>query len=79
MVGFGKLSQIFSGSSDADVMMWAWRGGGEVFEDYVGWGFTAMGGGSAVTTVNRRKLVDNEVVTNLMIIAKGSVERGKYP
>ena len=60
-------------------MMWAWRGGGEVFEDYVGWGFTAMCGGSAVTTVNRQLKVDNEVVTNLMVIAKGSVERGKYP
>ena len=79
MVGFGKLSRIFSGSSDADAMMWAWRGGGEVFEDYVGWGFTAMCGGSAVTTVNRQLKGDSEVVTNLMVIAKGSVERGKYP
>ena len=26
----------FSGSIDADAMMWAWHGGGEVFEDYVG-------------------------------------------
>ena len=79
MVGFGKLSRIFSGSSDTDAMMWAWRGGGEVFEDYVGWGFTAMSGGSEVTTVNRQLKVDNEVVTNLMVIAKGSEERGKYP
>ena len=78
MVGFGKLYRIFSGSSDSDAMMWAWQGGGEVFEDYFGWDFTAMIGGSAVTTVNRRKLVDNEVVTRLMVIAKGSVERGKY-
>ena len=78
MVGFGKLSRIFSGSRDADAMMWAWRGGGEVFGDYVGWDFTAMSGGSAVTTVNRHKLVDNEVVTSLMVIATGSVERGKY-
>ena len=78
MVGFGKLSRIFSGSSDADAMMWAWQGGGEVFEDYVGWKFTAMSGGSAVTTANRRKLVDSEVVTSLMVIAKGSVKRGKY-
>ena len=53
MVGFGKLSLIFSGSSDAYAMMWAWRGGGEFFGVYVGWYFTAMGGGIAVTTVNR--------------------------
>ena len=51
---------------------------GRFFGDYVGWDFTAMSGGSAVTTVNRRKLVDNEVVTRLMVIATGSVERGKY-
>ena len=38
-----------------------------------------MSGGSAVTTVNRRKLVDNKVVTSLTVIATGSVERGKYP
>ena len=78
MVGFGKLSRIFSGSSDADAMMWAWRGGGEFFGVYVGWDFTAMGGGIAVTTVNRRKLVDSEVVTSLMSIATGLVERGEY-
>ena len=48
-----NLSRIFSGSSDADAMMWAWRGGGEFFGVYVGWDFTAMGGGIAVTTVNR--------------------------
>ena len=29
-----------------------------------------------VTCVNRRKLVDSEVVTSLMSIATGSVERG---
>ena len=28
--------------------------------------------------VNRRKLVNNKVVTSLMVIATGSVERGKY-
>ena len=28
--------------------------------------------------VNRRKLVDSEVVTSLMSIDKGSVERGEY-
>ena len=78
MVGFGKLSRIFSGSSNADAMMWAWRGGGEFFGVYVGWDFTAMSGGIAVTTVNRHKLADNEVVTSLMDIATGSVERGKY-
>ena len=79
MVGFGKLSRIFSGSSDADAMMWAWQGCGEVFEIYVGRGFTAMCGESAVTTVNRQLKVDNEVVTNLMVIDKESVEEGKYP
>ena len=79
MVGFGKLSRIFSGSSNSDDMMWAWRGGAEVFGDYVGWDFTSMSGGSAVTTVNGRKLVNNEVVTSLMVIATGSVKRGKYP
>ena len=47
MVGFGKLSRILSGSSDADAMMWAWRGGGEFFGVYVGWDFTAMVGGIA--------------------------------
>ena len=78
MVGFGKLSRIFSGSIDADAMMWAWRGGGEFLDVYVGWDFTAMSGGSAVTTVNRRKLVDSEVITSLMSIDTGSVERGKY-
>ena len=79
MVGFGKLSRIFSGSSDADDMMWAWWGGGEIFGDYIGWDFTTMSGGSVVTTVNRRKLVDNKVVTSLMVIATGSVERSKHP
>ena len=74
MVGFGKLSRIFSGSSDADAMMWAWRGGVEFFGVYVGWDFTAMSGGSAVTTVNMRKLFDNKVVTSSMAIATGSVE-----
>ena len=29
MVGFGNLSLIFSGSNNADAMMWA--GGGETF------------------------------------------------
>ena len=29
MLGFGKLSLIFYGSSDADAVMWA--GGGEAF------------------------------------------------
>ena len=58
--------------------MWVWRGGGEFFGVYVGWDFTVMGGGIAVTTVNRRKLVDSEVVTSLMSIATGSVERGEY-
>ena len=29
-------------------------------------------------TVNRRKLVNREVVTSLMSIATGSVERGEY-
>ena len=67
MVGFGKLSWIFSGSSDADAMMWAWRGGGEFFGVYVGWDFTTMGGGIAVTTVNRLKVVDSEVVTSLWL------------
>ena len=38
-----------------------------------------MGGGSAVKTVNRQLKVDNEVVTKLIVIAKGSVERVKYP
>ena len=49
-----------------------------VFSVYVGWDFTAMGGGISVTTFNRRKLVGSEVVTSLMSIATGSVERGKY-
>ena len=52
IVGFGKLSRIFSGSSDANAMMWAWRGGWEFFAVYFGWGRTAIGGGVAVTTVN---------------------------
>ena len=30
-------------------------------------------------TVNRQLQVDNAVVTNLMVIAKESVEKGKYP
>ena len=51
--GVWELSRIFSGSSDADAMMWAWRGGWEFFGVCVGWGLTAMGGGIAVTTVNR--------------------------
>ena len=55
-------------------MRWAWRGSGEFFGVYVGWDFTAMGGGIAVTTVNRLRLVDSEVVTSLMYIATGSVE-----
>ena len=37
-----------------------------------------MGGGSAVKTANRQLKVDNEVITSLMAIATGSVERGKY-
>ena len=78
MVGFGKLSRIFSGSSNADAMMWAWRGGGDFFGVYFGWDFTTMGGGIAVTTVNRCRLVDSKVVTSLMSIAMGSVERGEY-
>ena len=53
MVEFGKLSRIFSGLSDANAMMWALWGGGGVFGVYVGWDLTAMGGGIAVTTVNR--------------------------
>ena len=63
MVGFGKLSLIFYGSSDADAMMWA--GGRDV---YLSRRCTAICGVSVVMTVNRRKLVDNEVVTNLMVI-----------
>ena len=58
-----------------DVGVAGWWG---VFGVYVGWDFTAMGGGPAVTTVNRRKLVDRNVVTSLISIATGSVERGKY-
>ena len=78
MVGLGKLSEIFSESSNTHAMMWEGLGGGELFGVYVGWDFTVMGGVIAVTTVNRRKLVDSEVITSLMSIATASVERGEY-
>ena len=49
-------------------MMWAWRGGDwGFFAVYLGWGLTAIGGGRAVTTVNRRNVVDSEVVTSLWL------------
>ena len=45
----------------------AWRGDWDFFGVYLGWGLTAIGGGRAVTTVNRRNVVDSEVVTSLWL------------
>ena len=47
--------------------MWVWRGVWEFFGVYLGWDLTAIGGGIVVTTVNRLKVVDSEVVTSLWL------------